>query len=105
MRRMARLQARLPQVTLVHTPIHASWFNQIEIYCFSIVQRKVLTRNDFRSLIPVRIASSTSSPPTRTPPHHFRGTFTRRDLHRLRAQAHVPAPAPGRVNDDPLTSP
>jgi hypothetical protein len=73
MRRMARLQARWPQVTLVHTPIHASWFNQIEFYCFSIVQRKVLTRNDFRSLIPVRIASSTSSPPTRTPPHHFRG--------------------------------
>ena len=34
---------------LVHTPIHASWVNQIEIY-FSIVQRKVLTPNDFDSL-------------------------------------------------------
>jgi hypothetical protein len=30
----------------VHTPIHASWLNQAEIY-FSIVQRKVLTPNDF----------------------------------------------------------
>jgi hypothetical protein len=32
----------------VHTPIHASWLNQIEIY-FSIVQRKALTPNDFSS--------------------------------------------------------
>jgi hypothetical protein len=36
-------------VVLVHTPVHASWLNQIEIY-FSIVQRKVLTPNDFKSL-------------------------------------------------------
>jgi hypothetical protein len=34
---------------LVHTPVHASWLNQIEIY-FSILQRKVLTPNDFKSL-------------------------------------------------------
>jgi len=34
---------------LVHTPVHASWLNQIEIY-FSIVQRKVLTPNDFADL-------------------------------------------------------
>jgi len=34
---------------LVHTPVHASWLNQVEIY-FSIVQRKVLTPNDFESL-------------------------------------------------------
>ena len=27
---------------VVHTPTHASWLNQIELY-FSIVQRKVLT--------------------------------------------------------------
>ena len=33
----------------VHTPVHASWLNQIEIY-FSIVQRKVLTPNDFNDL-------------------------------------------------------
>jgi hypothetical protein len=29
--------------------VHASWLNQIEVY-FSIVQRKVLTPNDFQSL-------------------------------------------------------
>jgi hypothetical protein len=34
---------------LVHAPIHASWLNQVEIY-FSIVQRKVLSPNDFASL-------------------------------------------------------
>jgi len=33
----------------VHTPVHASWLNQIEIY-FSIVQRKVLTPNNFVNL-------------------------------------------------------
>ena len=36
-------------MTLVHTPVHASWLNQVEIY-FSIVQRKVVTPNDFTSL-------------------------------------------------------
>jgi hypothetical protein len=36
----------------VHTPIHASWLNQIEI-AFSIVQRTVLTPNDFASLAEV----------------------------------------------------
>jgi len=30
----------------VHTPVHASWRNQVEI-SFSIIQRKVLTPNDF----------------------------------------------------------
>jgi len=44
-----RLQSRWPNLVLVHLPVHASWLNQIEIY-FSIVQRKVLTPNDFPSL-------------------------------------------------------
>src|SRR5438552_18987825 len=44
-----RLRSQWPNVVLVHTPVHASWLNQIEIY-FSIVQRKVLTPNDFKSL-------------------------------------------------------
>lgn len=44
-----RLTARFPNAAMVHTPVHASWTNQIEIY-FSIVQRKVLTPNDFTSL-------------------------------------------------------
>jgi hypothetical protein len=44
-----RLEGRWPNLKLVHTPVHASWVNQIEIY-FSIVQRKVLTPNDFENL-------------------------------------------------------
>jgi hypothetical protein len=44
-----RLQGAWPNLTLVHLPVHASWLNQIEIY-FSIVQRKVLTPNDFKDL-------------------------------------------------------
>ncbi len=44
-----RLQAAYPTLIPVHSPVHASWLNQIEIY-FSIVQRKVLTPNDFTSL-------------------------------------------------------
>jgi len=44
-----RLQAAFPNIVPVHSPVHASWLNQIEIY-FSIVQRKALTPNDFSSL-------------------------------------------------------
>ncbi len=44
-----RLHAAFPNLVLVHSPVHASWLNQIEIY-FSIVQRKALTPNDFASL-------------------------------------------------------
>ena len=44
-----RLRDRWPNLILIHTPVHASWLNQVEIY-FSIVQRKVLTPNDFSSL-------------------------------------------------------
>jgi transposase len=47
-----RLQGEWPNLRLVHLPVHASWLNQIEIY-FSIVQRKVLTPNDFTDLAEV----------------------------------------------------
>ena len=33
----------------VHTPIHASWLNQVEIY-FSIVERRILKHADFDSV-------------------------------------------------------
>jgi hypothetical protein len=44
-----RLREKWPRAILIHTPVHASWLNQVEIY-FSIVQRKALTPNDFSSL-------------------------------------------------------
>jgi hypothetical protein len=36
-------------MVIVHTPVHASWLNQIELY-FALLQRKVLTPNDCTSL-------------------------------------------------------
>jgi len=48
-RSIDRLSQWYPNAIQVHTPVHASWLNQIEIY-FSIVQRKVLTPNDFKTL-------------------------------------------------------
>ena len=52
-RSIDRLAARFPNAVLVHTPVHASWVNQIEIF-FSIVQRKVVTPNDFTGLDQIR---------------------------------------------------
>jgi len=45
-----RLTRKWPTIVPVHLPVHASWLNQVEIY-FSVIQRKVLTPNDFSSLI------------------------------------------------------
>ena len=77
-----RLRDKWPNATLVHTPVHASWLNQIEIY-FSIVQRKVLTPNDFLSLAQLEqrlLAFQAHYERTARP---FKWTFTRRDLHTL----------------------
>ncbi|MGH3785679.1 MAG: hypothetical protein ACRDRG_03825 [Pseudonocardiaceae bacterium] len=35
-----------PNAVMVHTPVHASWLNQVEVY-FSVTQRKVVSPNDF----------------------------------------------------------
>ncbi|WP_405848862.1 IS630 family transposase [Streptomyces sp. NBC_01518] len=47
-----RLVAAFPNAVLVHTPVHASWLNQVEIF-FSVVQRKVVAPNDFTDLAQV----------------------------------------------------
>jgi hypothetical protein len=44
-----RLSDAYPNAIMIHTPVHASWLNQIEIV-FSIIQKKVLTPNDFPGL-------------------------------------------------------
>ena len=44
-----RLARAYTNLILVHTPVHASWLNQVEVY-FAIIQRKVLTPNDFANL-------------------------------------------------------
>jgi len=66
---IARLRANWPNIILVHTPVHASWLNQVETY-FSIIQRKALTPNDFSSLTAAKnrllrfSRSDTSNPPS-----------------------------------------
>src|SRR5712691_6436715 len=77
-----RIRSQWPNAILVHTPIHASWLNQIEIY-FSIVQRKVLTPNDFLSLSQLEqrlLAFQKHYQQTASP---FQWTFTRKDLNAL----------------------
>jgi transposase len=77
-----------PTAMLIHTPVHASWLNQIEIY-FSILQRKVLTPNDFADLSAVesRLHAFAQYYSARTLPFDWR--FTRHDLQqRMRALAH-----------------
>ncbi len=48
-----RLTTAFSNAVMVHTPVHASWLNQVEIY-FSVVQRKVVQPNDFTDLTHVR---------------------------------------------------
>jgi DDE superfamily endonuclease len=84
---------RLREVILVHTPFHASWLNRVEIY-FSIVQRKVLTPNDFSSLqeLQQRLLAFQSHYERSASP--FNWTFTRRDLYALLAKIAVKRLAP-----------
>jgi DDE superfamily endonuclease len=48
-----RLSAAVPNAVLIHTPVHASWLNQVEIYV-SVVPRKLVHPNDFTDLAQVR---------------------------------------------------
>jgi hypothetical protein len=73
------LQRRYPNLVLIHGPVHASWPNQIEIY-FSIVQRKVVTPKDFRSLAEVEDRLLAFQRYYETLVRPFEWTYTRRDL-------------------------
>jgi hypothetical protein len=77
-----RLQAAYANIRLVHLPVHASWLNQVEIY-FSVIQRKVLTPNDFSSLQEVsqRLLGFQNLYEQVAKP--FEWKFTRADLHDL----------------------
>jgi len=88
-----RLQGRWRNLRLIHLPIHACWLNQVEIY-FSVVQRKVLTPNDFADLAEVEqrlLAFQAHYEQIATP---FEWKFTRTDLDRL----------PARITDHTLRS-
>ena len=81
-RSVKRLQRRYPNLVLIHGPVHASWLNQIEIY-FSIVQRKVVTPNDFGSLAAVEDRLLAFQRHYEALARPFEWTFTRRDLAEL----------------------
>jgi transposase len=46
---VSRLRKAHPNAIMVHTPVHASWLNQVEIF-FSAIQKKVISPNNFSSL-------------------------------------------------------
>ncbi len=85
-RSIDRLQGAWPNLRLVHTPVHASWLNQAEIY-FSVVQRKVLTPNDFTDLDAVEQRLRTFARHYEQIAQPFKWKFTRDDLHKLLARA------------------
>jgi hypothetical protein len=64
---------------LVHTPIHASWLNQVEIY-FSKIQRKILTPNDFASVAEVEERLHMYEELTNRNPRPFNWKFNRTKL-------------------------
>jgi len=82
---ITRLQKRWPNIIPVYTPVHASWLNQVEIY-FSVVQRKALTPNDFRSLSELQDRLLAFQEHYQSVAQPFQWRFTRRDLRRLMAK-------------------
>ena len=73
---------RHPNLRLVHCPIHSSWLNQVEIY-LSIVDRKVLTPNDFHDLDQVEHRLLDFERRYEHAAKPFEWKFTRRDLANL----------------------
>jgi hypothetical protein len=77
-----RLAQWYPNAIQVHTPVHASWLNQIEIY-FSVVQRKVFTPNDFQDLREVQNRLLQFQAYYEQAAKPFQWKFTQEDLKRL----------------------
>jgi transposase len=75
------LRARHPRIVVVHTPVHASWLNQIEQY-FSILQRKVLTPNDLTCLTALQERIATFGQRYSSLGKPFAWMFTRQELER-----------------------
>lgn len=78
-RRLHQVDSR---IILVSTPVHASWLNQVEIY-FSIIQRKVLTPNDFADLDTLRLRLALYEELSNQRPAPFQWKFDRHKLDEL----------------------
>ncbi|MDW6062505.1 transposase [Streptomyces sp. FXJ1.4098] len=80
-----RLAAAFPNAVMVHTPVHASWLNQVEIY-FSVVQRRVVTPNDFADLAQVGDRLRAFEDHYNATAQPFQWRFTTSDLNDLLAR-------------------
>ena len=76
---MRRMLGWYANAILVHTPVHASWLNQVEIH-FSMVQSKVLAPNDFADLAEVELRLRLDEELTNSQPKAFNWKFTKADL-------------------------
>lgn len=77
-----RMAQAWPNAHLIHTPVHASWLDQVEIY-FSIVQRKVVAPNDFTNLDQIRARLAEFEIRYNAVARPFNWRFTRTHLHAL----------------------
>lgn len=93
-RAIDRITEQFPNAIMVHTPVHASWLNQIEIY-FSVVQRKVVSPNDFTDLevVTQRLADFETHYNRAAKPFKWKFTTTDLDdlLQRLERRTNDPA--------------
>ncbi|WP_261993487.1 IS630 family transposase [Streptomyces sp. 3211.6] len=87
-----RLTTAFPNAVMVHTPVHASWTNQIEIF-FSIVQRKVVSPNNFPDLTQVRDRLRAFEDRYNAMAQPFQWRFTTSDLDDLLARLDRYTPA------------
>jgi hypothetical protein len=87
------------RIILVHTPVHASWLNQVEIY-FSIIQRKVLTPNDVADVEAIRLRLALYEELSNQKPAPFQWKFDRAKLVELLAkiEAHHKFLTDGQLN-------
>ena len=74
-----RMATAWPTARLLHLPVHASWLDQAEIY-FSVVQRKVLTPNDFTGPDQIRDRLAAFETRYNAIARPFDWKFTRTDL-------------------------
>ncbi|MFG3702534.1 hypothetical protein ACGF5C_32365 [Micromonospora sp. NPDC047620] len=79
------MTSAFPNALMVHTPVHASWLNQVEIY-FSVVQRKVVSPNDFTDLAQVRDRLRAFEDRYNATAQPFQWKFTTSDLDDLLAR-------------------
>jgi hypothetical protein len=77
-----RMSGAYANAILVHTPVHASWLNQVEIY-FSLLQRKVLTPNDSADLQELELRIKLYEELTNRQARPFDWRFTKYDLFNL----------------------